>query len=86
MIRSALIFLLILATVLPTTSRAIENPSVRSPVGSGIVPPSSSGAGLIKTPNPIDTSYNRVITGGLFLMAQPLILGLLPARGCLILF
>ncbi len=63
MIRSALIFLLVLAAALPTTSRAIENPSVRNPVGSGIVPPSSSGAGLIKTPNPIDTSYNRVITG-----------------------
>jgi len=63
MIRSALIFLLVLATALPTTSRAIENPSVRNPVGSGTVPPSSSGAGLIKTPNPIDTSFNRVITG-----------------------
>jgi len=63
MIRSALIFLLVLVTALPTTSLAIENPSVRNPVGSGTVPPSSSGTGLIKTPNPIDTSFNRVITG-----------------------
>ena len=63
MIRSALIFLLVLVAALPTTSRAIENPSVRNPVGFGTVPPSSSGAGLIKTPNPIDTSFNRVITG-----------------------
>ena len=63
MIRSALIFFLVLAMALPTTSWAMENPSVRNPVGSGIVPPSSSGTGLIKTPNPIDTSFNKVITG-----------------------
>lgn len=42
---------------------AIENPSVRSPIVSGTVPPSSISSGLISTPNPIDSSSNLVITG-----------------------
>jgi len=37
--------------------------AVRSPVGPGTVPPSSYSSGLIRTPNPIDTSGNLVITG-----------------------
>lgn len=39
---------------------AIDNPSVR---GSAIVPPSSFQSGLYRSPNPIDTSTNLVITG-----------------------
>jgi len=44
-------------------SRAIENP-----VGSGTVPPSGppmSGNNLIRSPNPIDTSANLLITGNI---------------------
>jgi len=37
--------------------------AVRSPVGPGTVPPSSYSSGQIRTPNPIDTSGNLVITG-----------------------
>jgi len=42
---------------------AIDNPAVRSPVGSATVPPSSLQSGLYRSPNPIDTSSNLVITG-----------------------
>ncbi len=39
--------------------------AVRSPVGPGTVPPSSYSSGQIRTPNPIDTSGNLVITGNI---------------------
>jgi hypothetical protein len=42
---------------------SLENPSVGNPVGSGTAPPTSSQSGLRKSPNPIDTSGNLVITG-----------------------
>lgn len=45
------------------TGLAIGNPAVRSPVGSGTVPPSGVRSGLIRSPNPIDTSGNLVVTG-----------------------
>jgi hypothetical protein len=39
--------------------------AVRSPVGPGTVPPSSYRSGQVRTPNPIDTSGNLVITGNI---------------------
>jgi tetratricopeptide (TPR) repeat protein len=42
---------------------SLENPSVGNPVGSGTAPPTARQPGLVKSPNPIDTSGNLVITG-----------------------
>jgi tetratricopeptide (TPR) repeat protein len=42
---------------------SLENPSVGNPVGSGTAPPTAHQPGLIKSPNPIDTSGNLVVTG-----------------------
>jgi hypothetical protein len=41
----------------------LENPSVGNPVGSGTTPPTAYRPGLVKSPNPIDTSGNLVVTG-----------------------
>ena len=49
--------------ILSDASWPMENPSIRSPIVSGTVPPSSIHSGLIQSPNPIDTSSNLVITG-----------------------
>jgi len=46
-----------------STSGSIENPGIGNPVGSSTVPPSTFRNSLIKTPAPIDTSGNLVITG-----------------------
>lgn len=40
-----------------------QNPAVENPAGSSTVPPSSFRSGLVRSPNPIDTSGNLVITG-----------------------
>jgi len=40
--------------------RAVDNP-----VGSGLVPPSTFRSGLVRSPNPIDTSGNLLITGNI---------------------
>jgi len=63
--RNALFTILVVLffTCFSGTVRSANNPSVRSTVGSGTVPPSSTRSGLIRSPNPIDTSSNRVITG-----------------------
>jgi len=42
---------------------AIENPAVGSWGRLGIYPPQSNRSGLVRSPNPIDTSGNLVITG-----------------------
>lgn len=39
--------------------------AIESPVGSGTVPPSSRRSGLIRSPNPMDTSSNLVVTGNI---------------------
>ncbi len=39
------------------------NPAVGNPIGPGTVPPSAYESPLVRTPNPIDTTNNRVITG-----------------------
>ncbi len=57
------IIIVIIFIILSEPSLAIENTSVRSPIVSGTVPPSSISSGLISTPNPIDSSSNLVITG-----------------------
>lgn len=57
------IIIAIIFIILSEPGLAIENPSVRSPIVSGTVPPSSISSGLISTPNPIDSSSNLVITG-----------------------
>ncbi len=57
----ALLALIIL--ILSEQCLAVENSSVRSPIASGTVPPSSVSRGLVPTPNPIDSSSNLVITG-----------------------
>ncbi len=53
-----IIFVFLLAPVL-----AIENTNVVSPVGSGRAPLTRGQEGLIRSPNPIDTRYNLVVTG-----------------------
>ena len=52
-----------LFAILSPAVQAVRNDGIRSPVGSGTVPPSSWRSGLIRTANPIDTSGNLVITG-----------------------
>jgi len=59
----SIIFWLLFFVLLPEAVWAIENTNVRSPVGTGRVPLSSNRSGLIRTPNPIDTRYNLVVTG-----------------------
>ena len=54
----ALVFVLILSICTMVLA-------VRSPVGPGTVPPSSRGGGLHRTPNPIDSSGNLVVTGNI---------------------
>ncbi|MHC4394751.1 MAG: hypothetical protein ACYS1A_03780 [Planctomycetota bacterium] len=56
--RRLIIVVIIFFAVLSTTGWTIGNP-----VGPGTVPPSSYSSGLVRTPNPIDTSSNLVITG-----------------------
>ncbi len=56
--RVLFIVVLIFVAVLPGISRAINNP-----VGPGTAPPSSVRSGLVRSPSPIDTSGNLVITG-----------------------
>lgn len=54
-----LVAAVITASALAQRSRSISN----SPVGRGVVPPSSTRSGLIRSPNPIDTSGDLVVTG-----------------------
>lgn len=42
---------------------SVENPAVRSPVGSGTVPVSSYRSGLVQSPNPIQNYGNAIVTG-----------------------
>jgi hypothetical protein len=44
-----------------SVSLAIQNPAVSSPIGSATVPPSSGG--LRRSPNPVDSSGNLIVTG-----------------------
>jgi len=44
---------------------AIENPAIRNPVGFRSLPPSGIRSGLVRSPNPIDTSGNLLITGNI---------------------
>ena len=39
------------------------NPSVRSPIGPGTVPPSSYESGLVRIPNPMANTNNLLVTG-----------------------
>lgn len=39
------------------------NPSVRSPIGPGTIPPSTYESGLVHTPSPIDNTNNLLVTG-----------------------
>ena len=58
--KARLLFIVVVVffTFFSGTGWAIENP-----VGSGTIPPSSVRSGLIRSPNPIDTSSNLVVTG-----------------------
>ena len=55
--------ILLFGTVFSGDIFAIDNPNVRSPVGSATVPPSSYSDGLVTSPNPIDRSSDLVVTG-----------------------
>ncbi len=55
--------LVLIPLILSELCFALENTSVRSPIYSGTVPPSSYSNGLANTPNPMDSSSNLVITG-----------------------
>ena len=59
--------------------RAVDNP-----VGSGLVPPTTFRSGLIRSPNPIDTSGNLLITGNI--RGGRYFQGVVPYRPRLILF
>lgn len=54
---------IISATLFGPISWSIENPNIGNPVGSGTIPPSTVGSGLVSTPSPIDTNGNLLITG-----------------------
>ena len=58
-----LIIAVMIFCVLSGMAWSIENPSVGNPIGSSTLPPSSIRSGLIRSPNPIDSSGNLVITG-----------------------
>lgn len=58
-----LIAALVLFTVLSGTCWSIQNSAVGNPIGPATAPPSSFRSGLIRSPNPIDTSFNDVVTG-----------------------
>ena len=58
-----LISALVLFTILSGTCWSIRNSTVGNPIGSATTPPSSLRSGLIRSPNPIDTSFNDVVTG-----------------------
>jgi len=58
---SILITLFFLLTA--STSWSIESYGVGSPIGSATIPQSSYRGGLYRSPNPIDTSTSRVVTG-----------------------
>jgi len=61
--RLFIIVMAVFLTVFSATSQSIENPAIRNPAGLSTVPPSSIQSGLIRNPNPIDTSGNLLITG-----------------------
>lgn len=58
-----LIAAVIFFTVFLGTGWSIQNYTVRSPIISATTPPSNFRSGLFRSPNPIDTSFNNVITG-----------------------
>ena len=58
LIAAVVIFCILSGPVWP-----VENRSVTSPIGPATVPPSSLRSGLTRSPNPIDSSGNLVITG-----------------------
>ena len=45
------------------TAWSIESRGLGNPIGPGTVPPSSIRNGLIRSPNPVDTSGNLIVTG-----------------------
>ena len=53
--------------------------AVRNPLGPPTIPPSSTGGGLVRSPNPIDTSSNLVVTGNV--SAGRSFRGIVPYRG-----
>jgi len=61
--RLLFIVAVVFLTFFSGTGWAIRNPMIGNPIGSGRVPPSSVGSGLIRSPNPIDRSGNLIITG-----------------------
>ena len=62
-LRHLITVLAVLSVSLSDTSWSIEYPSVRNPMGSGTVPPSSLKSGLYRSPSRIDNSGNLLITG-----------------------
>lgn len=59
--------LIVAAVLLPTlgssANYSIRNPAIRNPVGIGTYPGSRFGSSLIRTPSPIDSTGNLLITG-----------------------
>jgi len=53
----------VFAAALSPSAWSIENTAIRNPAGISTVPPSSFGGGLYRSPNPIDSSANRTVTG-----------------------
>jgi tetratricopeptide (TPR) repeat protein len=49
----------------PGIGWAIENPAIRSSLDLRLLPPGNVRSGLVRSPNPIDTSGNLVITGNI---------------------
>ncbi len=57
------IAIVLAAAAWSANSPYIQNPSVNNPVSTGNVPQSSISTGLVRSPNPIDTTMNNVVTG-----------------------
>ena len=53
----------VFAAALSPSAWSIENTAIHNPAGISTVPPSSFGGGLYRSPNPIDSSANRTVTG-----------------------
>lgn len=63
--RTLVVLAIALLVFVPSASGGYgyTNPSVRSPIGPGTVPPSSYESGLVRIPNPMANTNNLLVTG-----------------------
>ena len=59
------ITILILIFTFGVGAFGVRNPNIQSPVGRGVVPPSSYRSGLIRSVNPMGIDGNLIVTGNI---------------------